>query len=600
VWAHGALTFHFSERNEPRTKASLQSPFLALILGTLLGIVAAIATMGIWSATVAARVVAIIAFGLLGRTSMTPLRGHITQQQNRERFQKFGMFLVALLACSGAANSQAWFPPDTPPPFNAGSALQLTDGNIMVQESSTSNWWKLTPNNFGLYHSGTWSKLASFPASMNYAPRLFASAVLPDGRVIIEGGEYNNGIKNWTHKGAIYDPVANFWTPVNPPTGWTTIGDAQSVVLPDGTFMLANKCPVPCTGGTIKAKAALLDAANLTWTVLNGTGGYIGKLDENTEEGWTLLPNGDLLTVDTYICEISCYTPNGMNSEIYNPITGVWSSAGSTGVQLWDSQAACGEATKYEVGPAALRPDGTVFATGANGCAGEPAHTAIYDTTTGTWTPGPNIPVGTQGTFNDMADAPAAVLPDGNVLIDSSPGIDKGPSTLFEFNGTGFITIPQPGLGPAVSSESGRMLVTPIGTILFIHAATTNMWFYQTSGTYQSSWQPNICSSCFPATVSVGGTYTVSGTQFNGLTQGAFYGDDYQSATNYPLVRITNDQTQHVFYARTHGFSTMGVATGAEIVSTKFDVLSGTETGPSTMVVAANGIPSNVVDIMVK
>jgi len=101
----------------------------------------------------------------------------------------------------------------------------------------------------------------------------------------------------------------------------------------------------------------------------------------------------------------------------------------------------------------------------------------------------------------------------------------------------------------------------------------------------------------------VGKTYTVKGTQFNGLTQGAAFGDDAQSATNYPLVEITNNATHHKFFARTHSFSTMGVATGATLTTTKFTILpttEGTEFGDSTMVVIANGIPSNTVGIVVK
>ena len=35
-----------------------------------------------------------------------------------------------------------------------------------------------------------------------------------------------------------------------------------------------------------------------------------------------------------------------------------------------------------------LRPDGTVFATGANRCAA--GHTAIYNVSAGTWTAGPD------------------------------------------------------------------------------------------------------------------------------------------------------------------------------------------------------------------
>ncbi len=70
------------------------------------------------------------------------------------------------------------------------------------------------------------------------------------------------------------------------------------------------------------------------------------------------------------------------------------------------------------------------------------------------------------------------------------------------------------------------------------------------------------------------------------------FGDEFQVATNYPLVRITNSSTGHVTYATTHDFSSMGVATGARIVSTRFDVPKTIEKGNSTLEVVANGIPS--------
>src|SRR5258708_7241935 len=77
------------------------------------------------------------------------------------------------------------------------------------------------------------------------------------------------------------------------------------------------------------------------------------------------------------------------------------------------------------------------------------------------------------------------------------------------------------------------------------------------------------------------------------------YGDDAQTATSYPLVRIINNATAHVSYARTHNHSTMAVATGPMIVSTQFDVPENIETGHSTLQVVANGIPSNPVAILV-
>lgn len=489
---------------------------------------------------------------------------------------------VLLAFGSAIANAQYWTPVTTQ--FPVGPALQLTDGTILIQEFNTPNWWKLTPTEAGTYANGTFSKVASFPASLKYAPLYFASAVLPDGRAIVEGGEYSYATTDTT-KGAIYDPNTNVWTPVKPPPGWTAIGDAQSVVLPNGEFMLADCCDLP-------AQAAVLDASTLTWTVLNSISGYQLKVDGNDEEGWTLLPNGKVLTVDAYWAVP--YDPNGQNSEIYDPVAGVWSSAGNTVQQLWDSRAACGGGTTNEVGPAILMADGNVLATGSNSC-GSAGHTALYNTATGVWTAGPDIPGG-----NDIADGPAALLPNGHVLIDTNPGYGNSPSTLYEFDGTKYLTIPQPaGLNPS-NTEGARMLVTAAGSVLLTHLSSNNIWFYHPAGTYQPSWQPQICAGCYPAVGYVGSTYTVSGTQFNGLSQASAFGDDAQSATNYPLVQIRNDKTGHKFFARTHTFSTMAVATGNEIVSCEFDILPGTETGNSTMVVIANGIPSNTVGIIIE
>lgn len=102
-----------------------------------------------------------------------------------------------------------------------------------------------------------------------------------------------------------------------------------------------------------------------------------------------------------------------------------------------------------------------------------------------------------------------------------------------------------------------------------------------------------------PTAITAGSTYQVAGTQFNGLTQASAYGDESQNATNYPLVRITNQASGHVFYARTHGHSGMGVATGSTIVSTNFDVPAAIESGASTLQVVANGIASSGVAVIV-
>ena len=228
---------------------------------------------------------------------------------------------VALLCVLGSASAQ-WQPLTHQPTFSASNPLLLTDGTIMAHDTGGANWWKLTPDQNGSYLNGTWTQLASLPAG--YQPLYYSSAVLPDGRVIVEGGEYNMGHDAWTNKGAIYDPRTDTWTSVTPPSGWVQIGDSPSVVLANGTYMQTDCCDTP-------PKAALLNPTTLTWT---STGS--NKFDIYDEEGITLLPGGKVLDVDAYVFQ---YNQNGMNSEIYDPTAGSWSSAGSTIVQLWDSSA---------------------------------------------------------------------------------------------------------------------------------------------------------------------------------------------------------------------------------------------------------------------
>ena len=104
----------------------------------------------------------------------------------------------------------------------------------------------------------------------------------------------------------------------------------------------------------------------------------------------------------------------------------------------------------------------------------------------------------------------------------------------------------------------------PTGQILYTLAdgATIDAEIYTAKGTFKKAWAPTITTA--PSSVTRGDTYKISGTQFNGLTHGAAYGDDAQMNSSYALVRITNNATKHVIYARTHNPSTMGSRHGNE------------------------------------
>ncbi|MBV8345621.1 MAG: hypothetical protein JO190_11630 [Candidatus Eremiobacteraeota bacterium] len=452
------------------------------------------------------------------------------------------------------------------PPVGMAMEWLLTDGSVLAQSGATwSSWYRYVPDAKGSYSDGTWSQVASLQSG--YGPLYFAADVLADGRLAISGGEYNtpgNGYDlQLTNQGAVYDPVKNAWTPLRHPARWKYIGDSPSSVLPNGNMLVGDK---------LHTWDAALNPKTLAWRRL----GDKGKSDFNAEEGWTLLPNGTILTADV---------KKAPNSEIYNPKTGTWTSAGSTIVDLHSpSPYGClmyGPNLCYyppgEIGPAILRPDGTVFYTGSYSKSG-PGHTAIYNTASGTWSVGPDFPNG-----DNAGDSYATLEPSGNVLVFGVSGI------VYEWNGSALSQVN--GI-----TYAGPPLLLPTGQVMVLGYSSVGL--YTPSGQPQSSWLPTIKS--VQKTLTRGQTYKISGTQFNGFGQAMSYGDENQNATNYPLVRITNNASGNVFYARTHDHSTMAVATGSLPVSTNFDVPAQMDTGASTLVVIANGIASKPVTVTIK
>jgi List-Bact-rpt repeat protein/Big-like domain-containing protein/putative Ig domain-containing protein/Kelch motif protein len=483
--------------------------------------------------------------------------------------------VFGLISGSPQAQAQTWTVLSHQPSVGLRICLLMTDASVICQ--SGHDWYKLTPDLAGSYVNGTWSQIASFPSG--YEPYVYASAVLADGRVVVVGGEYDaSGNIVLSNQGAVYDPVANTWTPLAPPSGWSYIGDAPATVLANGQFLIGSK---------LDTRIALLDPATLTWTVINPT----GKADFfNSEENWMLLPDGSVFTLDV---------KNAFGSERFIPSTSTWVTAGLTPVDMHsppgEGPVTIAPGVVYtppgDMGPAVLLPDGRVFAEGGNG------HTAVYtpppanSSAPGTWVQAPDFPGGLY-----VDDGPAAALPNGHVLAVASPPGDRLGLSFFEFDGANLIPVPASPNASADASNFTSLLLLPTGQVLLVDTSTS-VQVYTAAGTYSPSWAPTV--SAVPATLANGSSYQISGTQFNGLSQGSAFGDENQNATNYPLVRITNNASGHVFYARTHGHSSMGVATGSTPVSTNFDVPVNTELGASTLTVVANGIPSAPVAVSI-
>jgi hypothetical protein len=497
----------------------------------------------------------------------------------------------AFLGPNDTNTASPWTPLTNPPPFGTpGTMLLESNGTVLVHDEPDNNttggttaWYKLTPDSQGSYIDGTWSKIASMPAG--YTPLYFASAILPDGRMIVEGGEYIGENAVWSNRGAIYNPVTNRWASVAPPPGWTNIGDAASDVLANGTFMLQHPCNTCLTDPNLTVDDALLNARTLKWTVIPGT----GKNDPNDEEGWTLEPSGQLLTVDTWIPAAT---------QLFNPRTRLWSFAGNTAT----NGNPVNPFPVVEIGPQVEMPGGNTFVVGAGTSTQEPptacttdapTQTALYQYkpgTAGTWAAGPQIPaIGNQQ--YGAADGPGSVLPDGNVLFDVSACVYNTPTHFFVYNASSstLTQIPDVPNAPNDSSYYTKMLALPNGQVLF-NDGSSQMEVYTAGGAPEASWAPSI-TSLSSTHLAPGGSYALSGRQLAGLDPGATYGDDVQDNTNFPLVRITNSATGVVTYARTSDWTSVSVAPGKRS-ATRFTLPPGTPAGKSTLVVVANGIAS--------
>ena len=439
--------------------------------------------------------------------------------------------------------------------------LLLSDGTVLAQNTDSIRWYHLTPDIHGSYINGTWSLFSS----MHYTRLYFSSDVLTNGWVLVAGGEYGTGTTN----SELFDPVHNSWTviPVAPGIittnnsvasgGENTAGfdDSISKILPGGNVLVA---PVyPATYGY----TAIYNAASTNWSI----GPKLFRGSDQDEASWVKLPDDSVLTVDPY----------GSSSERFIPSLNKWVNDSTVPVALYSSG--------YELGAGFLLPNGQAFYLGGNG------NTALYTptgtTSPGTWTAGPVIPDG-----YGIQDGPAAMMVNGKILcaVGSSSTYDA-PTYFFEYDpvANSFTQVnAYSGAYDNVPPYTGTMLDLPDGSVLYAHQGS-DLYVYQTVGAPLVAGQPAITSISDNAD----GSFTLSGTLLNGISEGAAYGDDAQMNSNYPLVRLTNS-VGNVYYERTYNWNSTSVMTGNQILTTQFTNSAGLPPGTYSLVVVANGISS--------
>ncbi len=169
-----------------------------------------------------------------------------------------------------------------------------------------------------------------------------------------------------------------------------------------------------------------------------------------------------------------------------------------------------------------------------------------------------------------------------------------GPTYIYELNTTADVWTdisPSATIDPNLSSNNSfinTMLILPTGQLLLTDD-NNQLAVYTPNGSPQAAWQPTITSFVQQS----GNDYTLTGTQLNGLNEGAAYGDDNQMAENYPIVRVVDTKTGLVYYATTSDWSSVGVATGSTPETANVVLPAAIGNDPFTIVVIADGIASN-------
>ena len=120
-----------------------------------------------------------------------------------------------------------------------GTMTLLDNGDVLAQggnNNASNEWFELVPDGSGNYTDGAWYQVANSNVGRLY----YGSALLPNGQVLVVGGEDTNskGVSE-TNTGEIFTPPSTLpgtgsWTPITP-FPKSQFGDNNLEVMSDGT-----------------------------------------------------------------------------------------------------------------------------------------------------------------------------------------------------------------------------------------------------------------------------------------------------------------------------------------------------------------------------
>ena len=194
-----------------------------------------------------------------------------------------------------------------------------------------------------------------------------------------------------------------------------------------------------------------------------------------------------------------------------------------------------------------------------------------------------------QNPNTSIGDEPLAALPSGHVLIATS---ENNQTAFYEYDPAADIWTSVRGVPNILSSDSANyalnMTVLPSGQVLVTGAGGSHVFLYTPDGQPQASWKPTVLGILPAAPGS--STQWVFGWGLNGISEGGVFGDDNSTASNYPLVQLT-DRFGRVTYAKTSNWTTTQV--GHNFEGFQFTPPADLPYGDYTLRVIASGIASD-------
>jgi hypothetical protein len=222
--------------------------------------------------------------------------------------------------------------------------------------------------------------------SMTLTRYLHTATLLPDGQVLAAGG---------TGPDELAAPSTEVYNPAT--RGWSS-GDSMSVPREDHTATLLTNGKVLVVGGvhgfgparTVEASAEVYDPVTGAWS---STGSMASP---RVKHAATLLADGQVLVAGGADADAATATTS---AELYDPATGRWSDAASMAVPRSDHTAT-------------LLPSGKVLMAGGGGAgpATQADSAELFDPATGTWSR-------TGDLVNGRELHTATLMPNGRVLV---------------------------------------------------------------------------------------------------------------------------------------------------------------------------------------